>query len=253
MRADERLVRVRTSFVNPSRDHRLRVHLPLPSLAERSMAESAFEVEIRGLHAEGRPEERALPTFPARRFVSAGGLTVVHDGVVEYELIDLRQTPDGERAAELALTVLRSTGMLSRLGMTYRPLPAGPLTPVEGLQLLGQDIELRYGLAMGEVDPWALADDFLLPLDVVHAWGGGERSASGSALEVTGAEVSAVRREGSMIEVRLYNPGPATTTVRFAAGTTGWLVDLRGRPMTTFTESFELRAFGIATVHMPEH
>ncbi len=253
VRADERLVRVSTSFVNPSRDHRLRVHLPLPSLAERSMAESAFEVEIRGLHAEGRPEERALPTFPARRFVSAGGLTVVHDGVVEYELIDLRQTPDGERAAELALTVLRSTGMLSRLGMAYRPLPAGPLTPVEGLQLLGQDIELRYGLAMGEVDPWALADDFLLPLDVVQAWGGGERPTSGSALEVAGAEVSAVRREGSMIEVRLCNPGPATTTVRFAAGTTGWLVDLRGRPMATFTESFELRAFGIATVHLPEH
>ncbi len=30
VRADEEVVRVRTHFVNPSRDHRVRVHLPLP-------------------------------------------------------------------------------------------------------------------------------------------------------------------------------------------------------------------------------
>jgi hypothetical protein len=39
--------------------------------------------------------------------------------------------------------VLRSTGMLSRLGMAYRPLPAGPMTPVEGLQLRGRTVEAR--------------------------------------------------------------------------------------------------------------
>src|ERR1019366_4475802 len=121
LRADEPVVRVTTSFVNPSKDHRLRVHLPLPAAARTSQAESAFAVVERGLTAEGRADEYGLPTAPARRFVSAGGLTVVHDGVCEYELIDITSTPDGDAARTIALTVLRSTGMLSRLGMAYRP------------------------------------------------------------------------------------------------------------------------------------
>jgi mannosylglycerate hydrolase len=137
LRADEPVVRVTTSFVNPSRDHRLRVHLPLPEPARTSRAESAFTVVERGLTAEGRSDEFGLPTAPAHRFVSAGGLTVVHDGVCEYELIDI--TPSGgRRRGTIALTVLRATGMLSRLGMAYRPFPAGPLTPVDGLQMTGR-------------------------------------------------------------------------------------------------------------------
>ncbi|HUA96000.1 MAG TPA: hypothetical protein VMB82_10795, partial [Acidimicrobiales bacterium] len=89
LRADERTVSVTTAFVNPSRDHRLRVHLPLPRPATYSEAECAFTTVQRGLVAEGRPDELGIPTFPARRFVVAGGLTVVHDGVTEYELVDL--------------------------------------------------------------------------------------------------------------------------------------------------------------------
>ena len=89
LRADEPLLRVATSFVNPSRDHRVRVHLPLPEPARTSQAESAFAVVERGLTAEGRADEFGLPTAPADRFVSAGGLTVVHDGVTEYELVDI--------------------------------------------------------------------------------------------------------------------------------------------------------------------
>ena len=95
LRADEPAVRVRTRFTNPSRDHRLRVHLPLPTPATTSRAECAFTVVERGLTAEGRPEEFGLPTFPSRRFVQAGGLTVVHEGLLEYELVDVADGPDG--------------------------------------------------------------------------------------------------------------------------------------------------------------
>jgi mannosylglycerate hydrolase len=245
VRADERIVRVATSFVNPSRDHRLRVHLPLPEPAAYSEAECAFTVVRRGLDAEGRPDELGIPTFPSRRFVSAGGLTVAHEGLLEYELIDIDGAPSG-RAHTLAITLLRSTGMLSRLGMSYRPLPAGPLTPVDGLQLQGRPIESRYALCLGCDDPYAMADDAFLPLDVVHAAGGGWRTASGSALDVDGAEVSAVRREAGMLEVRVFNPTGETTTVRVGSRS-GWLVDLRGRTVAPFDGSFELRAFGIAT------
>ncbi len=249
LRADEAVVRVTTSFVNPSKDHRLRVHLPLPAPARTSQAESAFAVVERGLTAEGRADEFGLPTAPARRFVAAGGLTVVHDGVCEYELVDITSTPDGDTAGTIALTVLRATGMLSRLGMSYRPFPAGPLTPVEGLQMTGRHVSLTYALALGHDDPYALADDVLLPLDVVTALGGGGRPASGSALSIEGAEVSALRREHGVLEVRVFNPTPGTTTV-VIPGHAGWLVDLRGYPVLAFEGSFELRPFGIATARL---
>ena len=57
--------------------------------------------------------------------------------------------------------------------MAYRPFPAGPLTPVEGLQMRGQAGTLRYALALDCDDPYALADDVLLPLEVVPSLGGG--------------------------------------------------------------------------------
>jgi mannosylglycerate hydrolase len=249
LRADEAAVRVVTRFVNPSRDHRVRVHLPLPVPAAVSEAESAFGTVERALEIEGRPDERGLPTFPARRFVRAGGLTVVHDGVTEYELVDVAGTGDDARARTLALTVLRSTGMLSRLGMTYRPFPAGPLTPVDGLQLVGKPVELRYALVAGEVDPWAFADDVLLPLEVAGSFGGGSRPEAGSALQVRGAEVSAVRRGGGSVEVRVFNPSAEPTVVR-VGDCSGWLVDLLGSPVEPFEGQFELRGHGIATMRL---
>ncbi len=269
VRADEPTVRVSTTFVNPSRDHRLRVHLPLPEPATESEAECAFATVRRGLTAEGRPDELGLPTFPSRRFVRAGGLTVVHDGVAEYELVDItgdgggndaaggaggNDTAGGNDGAEpvahaLALTLLRSTGMLSRLGMAYRPFPAGPLTPVDGLQLVGRRIDARYAVVVGPVDPWTLADDVLLPLEVVGSLGGGWRPAHGSALEVDGAEVTAVRRVAGLLEVRVFNPSPETTTVTLGARA-GWLVDLRGQPLEPVEGHFSLRPHGIATVRL---
>jgi hypothetical protein len=249
LHADEPAVRVTTSFVNPSRDHRLRVHLPLPDSAQSSEAESAFGVVERGLTAEGRADEFALPTAPARRFVTARGLTVVHDGVCEYELVDVASTPRGDRASSIALTVLRSTGMLSRSGMTYRPFPAGPMTPVEGLQMVGRRISLHYALAVGVEDPYAFADDILLPLEVLVSQGGGTRPSSGSELSVRGAEVSALRREGSERELRVFNWRSEPTTVTIE-GESGWLVDLRGYPLSPFEGSFQLRPFGLATARL---
>jgi mannosylglycerate hydrolase len=249
LRADDPVVRVTTSFVNPSGDHRLRVHLPLPEPAKSSRAESAFTVVERGLTAEGRSDEFGLPTAPAHRFVSAGRLTVAHDGVCEYELIDVEGDGDDAAARTMALTVLRCTGMLSRLGMAYRPFPAGPLTAVEGLQMRGKRVTLRYALAVDCADPYALADDVLLPLETVSSLGGGTRPASGTMLTVDGAQVSALHRVAGVLEARVFNPTAASTTVSFA-GRAGWLVDLRGYPLQPFEGSFELGPFRIATARL---
>jgi len=246
VRTGERLVRVHTTFDNPSRDHRLRAHFPLPEPATVSRAECAFAVVERGLEAEGGPTEEPLPTFPSRRFVQAGGLTVVHEGLLEYELVDV----EDDTAATLALTLLRATGMLSRVEMLTRPLPAGPPDRLEGPQMLGP-VEARYAVQVGDADPYALADDAFLPLQVVHADGGGNRPAAGRALAVEGAEVSALQRVAGALEVRVFNPASSPTTVRID-GHTGWLVDLRGRPVAAFDGSFALAAWGIATVRLTQ-
>ena len=242
IRANDDTVFVTTSFTNVARDHRLRVLLPLPEAAETSEAECAFTTVTRGLTAEGRSEEFGLPTFPSRRFVTAGGLTVAHEGINEYELVEVH---DG-RAHAMALTLLRATGMLSRIGMSLRPLPAGPLTPVEGLQMVGSPLELHYALTHGHVDPYLLADHVLAPLESVASTGGGSRETEGSALDVAGAVVSAVRRVEGQLEVRVFNPSPRPTTVE-VRGRRGWLVDLRGQALRPFEHSFDMAPHEIST------
>ena len=215
-------------------------------------------------------------TYPSRRFVQAGGLTVCHDGLCEYELVDLAEpggstgTADDSNAAVrahgLALTLLRATGMLSRLTTLNRPLPAGPTDALEGPQMQGP-VTLRYAVAVGELDGYALADDAFTDLPVLPSLGGGRLPLEGSMLSVSGAEVSAVRRvAGGGLEVRVFNPGASTSTVEMQrnAGETdaggppaptplrGRLVDLRGRYVASFEGSFELGPYRIATARLAE-
>jgi hypothetical protein len=237
LQAGEPFVRVRTTMDNRSRDHRVRAWFPLPEPATLSRAECAFGVVERGLTAEGGPSERGLPTFPSRRFVSAGGLTIAHEGLLEYELVD--------QGRALALTLLRATGLLSRVEMTYRPLPAGPPLPLEGPQLQGP-VTVQYAVQVGDCDPYALTEDAFVPLLTALAAGGGDRDAAGQALSVEGAEVSAVRRVAGGLEVRVFNPGADPTTVSMGARR-GWLVDLRGGPLAPFDGTFDLQPGRIAT------
>jgi hypothetical protein len=243
LRAGEDLVRVTVAFDNRSRNHRLRTWFPLPAPADHSRAECAFTVVERGLTAEGGLSEEGVPTFPSRRFVTAGGLTLVHEGLLEYELVDIQ----GGAARSLALTLLRATGLLSQIPMKTRPLPAGPITPLEGPQMQGP-VEVRYAVHLGGRDPYAVADDALVPLLGVGPLGGEERHGPRhSELTVDGAEVSAVRRVGGELQVRVFNPTDATATVTLP-GRRGWLVELGGTPGPSFEEQFTLRPHQIQAV-----
>jgi alpha-mannosidase len=245
--AGDPFVRVDVEMNNSCRDHRLRAVFPLPEPAATSRAECAFGVVERGLTAEGGPTEAALATFPSRRFVQAGGLTVVHDGLPEYELVDIR---DGTAHA-LALTLLRATGMLSRGPMSTRPLPAGPAIAVEGAQVLGRH-HLRYAVAVGAVDPYAMADDAFVPLLVTTSRCQGTQPPAHGKLTVTGAQVSSVRRsDGGSIELRVFNASSVAATVDLD-GRRGWRVDLRGRPIAPFDGSFDLGPWEIATAVLSE-
>ncbi len=216
--AGDPIVAVETTVDNRCRDHRLRVHFPLPAPVTGSDAGCAFAVVRRGLEAEGGPAETPPPTFPARRFVDCsgdgGGLAVIADGTFEYEVVD--------GGGELAVTLLRATGWLSRRGLPTRPDPAGPAVAVEGAQVQGRR-RWRYGLLL-HAGNWEAADlsrrahAFLTPFEAavgVPATLRPSRPPEGQALRVDGAEVSAIVRDGTGLVVRLFHPGsgPASATV----------------------------------------
>jgi len=257
LRASERFVRVSTELDHQIRDHRLRAHFPLPATVAGSDAECAYAVVHRGLCAEGGPHEAGLPTWVSRRFVDCSdgnaGLAVLHDGLLEYEVVG-----DG---SELALTLLRATGYLSRLEPSLRPNPAGPPLPVEGAQVQGRR-RFEYALLLHggnwrDADLYEAADEFLVPLERVRGGGvrGAFRPASGQRLAVRGAPVAAVRRERGGLAVRVFNPEPTPATVGIDVDdtpATGWVVDLLGRPRSAFEGAVPVRPGEIATLRIAD-
>ena len=252
LHAGEDVVRLSVAFDNTARDHRLRLHLPLPEPAEESVAECAFTTVTRGLEAEGGPNEAALPTFPSRRFVSAGGLLVAHDGLTEYELVGL---DDRDGATEMAITLIRSVGIISQGPMRMRALPAGPPTPTPGAQMPGPHTA-QLVLHLGERDPYAVTDEAFTPMLTARLPGGrglGDPATSGWGLAVSGAEVSALRwRDDGRRELRVFNPSDQGTTLTVTTGdgpVRGEVTDLRGRATgTAFDGSIELGPHRILTL-----
>ena len=262
LRAGEPFVRLRLTIDNPCRDHRVRLHVPLAGPAEQSFAEGQFAVVERGTTAEGGHGEVPLPTFPASGFVDAGRVAVLLDHVTEYEL--LTDPP------ELALTLLRAVGQISRNKHRYREEPAGPQTPTPGAQCLG----------VRQVDvaicphPGAWHRDGMLTLaecfrnDLVAAPGSGAagpgpdpnatQGLEGHGLWIGGEGVmlSSLRRRGDWLELRLVcqQPQPVAATVG------GGLVaareaDLLGRPgadlsVADGTLRLDLRAWEIRTLQL---
>jgi alpha-mannosidase len=239
LRAGEPFVRVEVSFENRSRDHRVRFHVPLAGTATGSSAEGQYAVVDRGLEVEGGHGEVPLATFPARGFVQTEGISALLDHIVEYEVVEGR---------ELALTVLRSFGWISRNANPYREDPAGPEVPVPGAQLIG-DRSMRFAL-MPHAGSWAAAgvvaqaERYQHPALVARGSGPvadsvlGERSvasgADGRGLAIDGAGVvlTALRRRGDWLELRVVaETADATEAVIRGPFDEAREADLLGRPM----------------------
>jgi mannosylglycerate hydrolase len=238
LRTGERMVRAETRFDNRVRDHRVRLSFDLPRRADSSTAECAFATVTRGLLPEPGREERAVATYPSRRFVSAGGLTVAHDGLLEYEV-----EGGGSR---LSLTLLRATGILSKPAPAYRPNPAGPALPLEAPQMLGP-VTGRVAVALDVDDPYALADQAWTELQLVRSPGGGDLGEEGQWLSVAGAEVSALRRVDGLLELRLFNPTDRPAVAELA-DRSGVVVDLAGEELGAWKRRVLLGPWAIATL-----
>jgi alpha-mannosidase len=141
---------------NTARDHRLRLLAAAPVAARRLRVESAFEVAERPIEpgpedfGSRHPAERPVGAGPQRRFASLDdgtwALTASNRGGGEVEALRT-----GEARGELALTLLRAVGWLSRSDLALRPGDAGPALPTPGAQVPGPH-HLEFALRFHPAD-----------------------------------------------------------------------------------------------------
>ncbi|RZU76235.1 alpha-mannosidase [Micromonospora kangleipakensis] len=261
LRAGEPFARLRLSFDNRCDDHRVRLHLPLPAAARSSYAEGQFAVVERGLTAEGGGGEVPLPTFPASGFVAAGGaegsLAVLLTQPTEYELTD--------SGRELAVTVLRAIGMLSRNRHALRDEPAGPQLPTPLAQCRGErSVELAVLPFRGDWDSaGVLAAAEAYRHELLDFSGSGEPSAglpapvTGLTVDGDGVALTSLRDRDGRIELRLVAARDTNAVIGAGRGVRGaWRADLVGRPGEPLPVDGDgvvrlpLRAWEIATVQL---
>ncbi|MEV0378847.1 alpha-mannosidase [Nonomuraea sp. NPDC050643] len=228
LRAGEPFVRLDVEFDNRCADHRVRLHVPLPTPdASESHAEGQFAVVTRGLTAEGGCGETPLPTFPASSWVAAGGVAALLEHVTEYEVVE----------GELALTLLRSVGYLSRNRNGLRPEPAGPQLPTPAAQSRGvRKVSLAlmpYQGAWGEVVPQAEAfrHDLLVVPGTAESALPLPSPAAGLSVTGEGVVMTSLRDRDGWCELRVValTPDP-TEAVISGSLTEARHADLRGRP-----------------------
>jgi mannosylglycerate hydrolase len=125
---------------NCAEDHRLRVFFPAPFQVEHAHFDGHFEVVRRPVKLPNSDDtwiEAPRPEAPQRCFTSIyssnnDGLAVSNRGLPEAAVY---QNEAG--GSEIALTLLRCTGWLSRGDLSTRKGHAGPRLPTPGAQELG--------------------------------------------------------------------------------------------------------------------
>lgn len=213
-------IEFRTTVDNRVRDHRLRVVFPAPASGTTVRAEGQFDVVRRPAvplwSGEGWAEPPA-PTSHTAGAIAAGRLTVLGRGLPEYQAV-LRA--DG--GLDLALTLLRCVGWLSRDDLETRPGHAGPALETPEAQCLGEHVfEYAIDLRAAERDDAALlraSQDFRVELAVGPA---GARTAGLLDLAAAGAAgdliLAALKgaEDGEGLILRAFAPADAETPRHF--------------------------------------
>ena len=205
IRAGEPFVRLRLAFDNQCDDHRVRIHVPLPERAESTRAEGQFAIVERPALQEGGHGELGLGAYPASAFVVAGGIALLFEHVAEYQLVSKN---------ELAVTVLRSIGLISRAANPWRTVNAGPELPIPAAQMHGPH-SFAFAWCQDPERALAHAECYRHPLLTATGTGTNEtvRDHQGPSLE--GATLSSLRRRDDALQARIVNETDAPSKGRF--------------------------------------
>jgi alpha-mannosidase len=166
--ADAPFLRIHAYGTNTARDHRLRVVIATGLAGAAVHADAAFG-PVRREAIDVPDAERAVETPPAtaplQRYVtlSSGerGVTIFSDGLAEYEALE---------NGDVAITLCRSVGELSRADLPERPGHAGWPAATPDAQCLGPFAGMFAVMPHGARTPETIdaiervADDVLVPL-----------------------------------------------------------------------------------------
>ena len=209
---------IHTEVDNSAKDHRLRVHFPAPFGVQDADYDGHFEVVRRTIGVPEKGEnwaEDPRPEVPQRAFtdVSNGkiGLMVANRGLPEVEALNK------DTHTEIALTLLRGVGWLSRDDMPVRQGHAGPGFETPGGQMLGKRT-FDYSIIPHKGywnEAYQLAYSFETPLKAITtAIHPGELAAKGSFISHSPDDfvISAIKESenGKGWIVRGYNISPET-------------------------------------------
>ncbi|GAB2772972.1 alpha-mannosidase [Terrabacter koreensis] len=224
LRTGEPFVRLRLDWQNRTRDHRLRLHVPTAVAADHSHAQGQLAVVRRGRTAEAGPVgEYPLPTFPAETFVDASGAGILLGRTVEYEVVEGQDSA----STEIAVTLLRSIGYLSRNVHPYRSEPAGPQLPTPEAQVLGSCTMslavMPHRGSWSDVGLAQAAEAYLHPVIVSAGTAPAEtalRQIEGLTVGGPGVQLVSLRRredDDTAVEVRLLNSSDDPTAAELGS------------------------------------
>ena len=216
-------VRVLVDGVNGATGHRLRVRFRTGVTAPRVIADAAFgPVERTTLEVsdEERRIESPTATAPLHRYVTLfgpeRGLTVYSDGLAEYE---------ADAQGDVAVTLVRAVGELSRNDLPERPGHAGWPVSTPEAQMLGpftaEFAVFPHGPANAETADLIerTADDVLLPLvgTTLRSAVSDYPHTAGLELEGQGLAFSAAKESdhGNWLVLRCVNVTDAPTEGRW--------------------------------------
>jgi mannosylglycerate hydrolase len=195
---------------NQSRDQRTRLLLPFVARSDAATkgvcwSDSAFNLDERPERYANYPDEvtrteTPVVVNPSLSVIVAGGWWVAHRAMQEFETIEA----GGQRS--LAITLVRSVGWMSRRDLVTRGVGAGPDFATPAAQCIGvSQFEFCFGLQGAHAPERALqhARQLRRPLLVLR---GHAPPAQGIDIGNDIVQVSATRRVGDDVEIRIWNP-----------------------------------------------
>lgn len=191
-------------WINRAEDQRTRLWLRLPTRVEHTFSDSGFEwvrhpVTYANYPSVPSRQEMPVAVKPSLSAIVAGELHFFHRAMQEYEMLEI----DGRQL--LGVTLIRSVGWMSRRDLVTRGVGAGPDMETPDAQCPGTEVfEFQIAIGSPAVHPLAAAQRFRRPLVCLR--GATSRWAGGVDIDNQTLQISAVRRVGDSLELRLWNP-----------------------------------------------
>lgn len=221
LRCDDPMLRIRTVVDNTARDHWLRAVFPTGIRAEVSRAETHFDVVERPIakpDCSGWVEDVSGTAFmqsAAYLEDERGGLAVLSEGLLEYEVFDEANRP-------LALTLLRAMWIKLEVSEEKKQI-----LPDLGMQCPGRQVfeyaVLPFGAGTDCAEILRQAQRRRVPLLTAQVGRStGALPREGSLIDTTGSDVAITcvkkAEDSGAVVVRGYNPRSAPGRLRLATG-----------------------------------